>query len=493
MYFHLLYNQVRLQLRRLAPESVALEVIRQINEPAPDSLEELRKAVWQSLLLVKWAFQENTGHLAITRNATSQDIQQLRQMLWQVQGHGDSPIGAHNTAFIFMRQLLWPQVELQKLETKSLVREEAILSRLSDSHRLKKLIRNEIGLNPEVLVDLKLAVFSGLTSGNGRMSRSFLDPLARALGSNVVQRFLSLMALDSRGLTEFCSGLPGQGSSRVSSEYFEAPALTEYPLLLVSGGFFWWHRMVFARGLESFLHRKLGRAGQKYIDLYGPVFEAYVIGMLRDIEIEYKTESELCEAFGSRDKLTDGLCVHSKANILIECKSLLYREDRMTVGSSRVFLHKMKSIVRAIQQAHSVSHLIRDRRAGPIEVNGRHPDYLLIVTNIDLLIGNIYKFKEVFGPKIAEFKRTYPKSNLPINNIFVVSVDEWERLVSLLKDQGLDFFDFLSQASNEDSDHRTAKFTMDQHVGARGGGRVATAVSDTVEASLMRMEELLQE
>lgn len=391
----------------------------------------------------------------------------------------------------FVRQLLRAQIELQRLETKSLIREEVILGRLSENHKLRKLMRLALGIDAHDLIDLKLAVFSGMKSGSGRMSPDFLKPLLPHYGRATVQRFLSNIALDHQRLRAYCLALPGRTERKKFSEYFELPVLTDYPVLFHSGILYWWHRMVFARGLEGLLHRRLGSHSEEYIDVYGDVFEDYSLSMLPSIQLDFHTERELQARFGDQVKLPDAVVHHPKANIIVECKSLLNKEDRMTAGSSRVFFHKMKSVIKAIEQAHSLSHEIRKERRDNSSWAKSGPDFLLVVCNIDLLVGNVFKFEEVFSRKKTAFEQKYPLSNLPLNNIYVISIDEFERLISAVEYGEIDLFHFLEQAAFQDSDHKTAKYTFDQHLSSLNAGRVSNVVSQALNDSQKRIELVL--
>lgn len=485
------YKRVRNRLRCFTRLSIALEVLRQVNAPAPSPVDELGKAVWQALLIVKWAYQDGMGDRQAQRVASAQDIHKVRQLLWEGQALGSTLIGEHNTAFIFVRQLLRAQIEMQRLETKSLIREEAILGRLSDNHKLRKMMRLALRIDVHDLMDLKLAAFSGMKSGSGRMSPNFLKPLLPHYGRTTVQRFLNNIALDHQGLREYCLALPGRTELKKFSEYFELPVLTDYPVFFHSGTLYWWHRMVFARGLEGLLHRRLGSHSQEYIDAYGDVFEDYSLSMLPSIQLDVLTEKELQARFGNQVKLPDAVVCHPKANVIVECKSLLNKEDRMTAGSSRVFLHKMKSVIKAVEQAHSLSHEIRKERRGNSARTKSGPDFLLVVCNIDLMVGNLFKFEEVFARKKKEFEQKYPSSNLPIHNMYVIAIDEFEKLISAVEHREIDLFHFLQQAAFRDSDQKTAKYTFEQHLSGLNVGEVANVVSQALKDSQNRIESVL--
>lgn len=491
MSFDDLYRRVRNRLRKFYRISIALEVLRQVNQPASDPVEELRKAVWQALLLVKWAYQDSMGDKQATGPATPRDIFELRQLLWEGQASSSPLIGDHNTAFLFVRQILRAQVEMQRLETQSLVREEVIIGQLSDSHKLRKMVEQELGLKLSEIIDLKLLFFSGMKSGDGAMHPAFLQPILPIYGSGKVRGFLTKIAQDHSGLIEFFQSFPDRKEKKTLSEYFEFPALVNYPILHHGGTYHWWHRMVFARGLEGLVHRKMDAYGQKFIDAYGGAFENYALDMLPSFELKSMREKELSARFGSEVKLPDGVLLHKNANIILECKSFLYREGRMTVGSARVFPHKLKGVIKAVEQAHSLSHEIRKRSDVSNEFTLHSADFLLIVCNVDLIIGNLYKFAELFDEKKERLEAKYFCSDLPLNHIYVVSIDEFERFCSVAGMHGIDVVEFLIRASSDDADHRTAKFSFKQHLDAVGRTYVSSKVSGAISRSESRIERYL--
>jgi hypothetical protein len=81
--FYSLYKEVRNGARRYNPESIVRMAMRELYEPVPNKLEDLRRAPWQMLLLVKWICQDNALD-SRAPDITAEAFYKLRQAIWSI-------------------------------------------------------------------------------------------------------------------------------------------------------------------------------------------------------------------------------------------------------------------------------------------------------------------------------------------------------------------------------------------------------------------------
>ena len=104
------YKAWRNQARKFNPESIVRGAIDVLGERSSDPVEELKKAPWLTMLMVKWACQDRFPVGVQLPSISPQKLYELRQRLWKLPerldmgGHNEMPLG------LFMRQLFRPQL-----------------------------------------------------------------------------------------------------------------------------------------------------------------------------------------------------------------------------------------------------------------------------------------------------------------------------------------------------------------------------------------------
>ena len=113
------YKAWRRRARKFNPESIVRGAIDVLGERSSDPVEELRKAPWLTLLMVKWACQDRFPARAHFPSISPEQLYELRQRIWNLPerlhmgGHNEMPLG------LFMRQLIRPQLGFQRDFSKS--------------------------------------------------------------------------------------------------------------------------------------------------------------------------------------------------------------------------------------------------------------------------------------------------------------------------------------------------------------------------------------
>ncbi len=116
-------------------------------------------------------------------------------------------------------------------------------------------------------------------------------------------------------------------------------------------------------------------------------------------------------------------------------------------------------------------------------------DYLLIVTNKELGASKGTTLAAMYPPIL-----TYPdedaKRFLPLENIYVLSIEEFERLVTAARDPGFDLPGFVDQCVATDHDSASAVYYFEQHLDEQriplGHSSLVTGAIKNAEARLER-------
>ena len=278
----------------------------------------------------------------------------------------------------------------------------------------------------------------------------------------------------------------------MASEYFEFPILTHYPFFRVGNAMICWHPMVFYRGLESFVHSVLSEEGQEYMRRFSKLFERHMVTEARKVPAEFVDEEALREFITADTQVPDGLLSFPGCNVFVEAKAGLYHESVMTVGNRDVFAHKTRAIRTAVGQAWATSVSLRKQRLAPVKVLDAAADYLLIVTNKELGASKGMALASMYPEGMLEYPNAEAGRILPRDHIYVLAIDDFERLTNAAASGQIDLPAFLASCVRDDEEPQTSLHLFEQHLNRRQVPlRFSRTVEHAVEASLLRLKRAM--
>lgn len=492
MRFNDTYKTWRNRARQYDPESIVRLALQILGEPSANQVEELRKAPWLTLLMVKWvcqdAFLDDKWAPACTRS----QVDELRQRLWRFPDRLTS--GGRDTLplRLFVRQVLRPQLGFQRTLTKSFVREAALLAQQGDDFPLCELFRNKTGLDLLDFIDFSLATFSAILDGSRVVGEGFFNSLRTCYSNEAIIAFRSQVSRTFPELVAFCRSLP-HSMEKVASEYYEFPALTRYPFFRDGDTLTCWHPAVFYRGIEGFVHSVLSEEGQDYIDRFSRLFERHVISECRRVPSAFMDEDDLKQCIAEGTQVPDGLLSFPGCNVFVESKAGLFDESIMAIGHNEMFRRKTRSITTAVGQAWATSISIRERGCAPESVLNANLDYLLIVTNKELGASRGTALESIYPKGTLAYPSSQAERFLPLKQIYVLSIDDFERLVSAAVDESISIPEFLASCVADDDVPESQVMLFEQHLNRR---RIKLSFSPVVEDALTestsRLERAMQ-
>jgi hypothetical protein len=364
---------------------------------------------------------------------------------------------------LFMRQLLRPQLGFQRGVTRGFLREAALLAEKPEDYALRKLFREKTGFDVLDFMDLSLATFVAVNDGARSLRANYFSPLIGTYTETTILSFLSSIALTYPQLVRFCRSLTNT-EIKVASEFFEFPVLTRYPFFRSGEIMICWHPMVLYRGLESFVHLVLSEHGQEYMDRFSRLFEQHVVTEAQRVPTRFIGEGELLEYIDVETQVPDGLLSFPGCNVFVESKAGLFNESAMTVGSSELFAHKTRAIRTAMGQAWATAVSLRKRGLAPREVIDAATDYLLIVTNKELGASRGTALASMYPEGTLAYPNSDAERLLPLGRVYVLSIEDFERLSSAAAQGQLDLPAFLAACVEDDNAPPTARLLFEQHL-----------------------------
>lgn len=388
---------------------------------------------------------------------------QLRQELWDIQGAA-SNCGALINIFTILRSRVHVQVQFQKKESWAFIRWPALIARLEPNHLTRQQFRQVMLMEPETFIDLCWAAYAAVNDGKSLIALSFFETLRPHYGQSI-DLFLSLFVRDISTLRNELQ-LPAARSVSGRIELFEFPYLQRFPFLrLQNGQLACWHPLVFARGMEDAIHLRLSELGQSYTDPFSKVFESYVLENLSSTGLEFTDESQFKAIAGKQSFAVEAIVQCNGCNVFIEAKMSLFWDHVLLEDDPVTVFNKTKRVREAINQAWRTSALLR---SGSITIDdcAKMPeDFLLVVTSRQLNIGGGEMLMRIYPEKA--FENIYPenktipvtecdKKYLPLANIFVLSIEDFEQLSNCIAAGEVELEQLLRKAASLNRDLQTS-------------------------------------
>jgi hypothetical protein len=446
-------------------------------------LDELKSAPWLTLLIVKLVLEDASIRLDGTQRCPITVIDEIRSDLWNIQSSTER--GSNHGIYLMLRSLVHTQLLFQQSESFAFIRWPALISRLPQDHVLRGQFEAAFECDPETFIGIVFATYSAVMQGKTFIAPDYWDPL-RPLYGSAIDRFLNHFVKDAAELrvalrhelhqriyteAEGRRVLRHDSSKRPESERVEFPWLSRFPIFKhPSGRLAVWHRLVFARGMEESVHTVLSNLGQAYTDPFSKVFEGYVVELVRNCGQSFVSEEELKCGIASRPSV-EALIHTGSCNVFVEAKMSLF-PDRVLISDRgpEIFM-KLKRVREGMVQGWRVGEMLRD---GTIQLEGASSatqDFLLIVTSRQLNVCSGEHFRHMFGDEITS--RINPESSfvgpsasqldrLPLKNIFVLSIEEFEHLVGAMADGTVDLVPLLQVAALDNEDLATSSMHFDQ-------------------------------
>ncbi len=461
--FNEYYLQWRNRTRKYSRESMLVGALQTLRQPSKDKLTELRGAPWLTCLMVKWICQDRMLDHGVGPPITRQAFGDLCQRLWELPEHTNLGTRDSLPLHLFIRQILRAQAGFQRRVTRGFLREAALLLQLPSNDPVRILFETKSGVGIQDFIDLTLVIYAAIVGGAMGLTTNWFNPLRKAYSPASIDAFVALVSRDIPGLVKFCRSLPNADAKK-ASEFHEFPALTRYPFLLIGGGLQCWHPQVFYRGMEGLVHSIMSEARQEYIDRFSKVFEKHVIAEARTLGVPFYSEDAIQQWLPPQSEVPDGLLSYVGCNVFIESKAGIFDESVMTVGHAEVFSHKTRALRKAVSQAWTASAALREQGWAPSNAMAASLDYLLIVTNKELSASGGTVLEKIYPKGTLEPPSSNALGWLPLSHIYVVSIEDFERLAAAVRRAEIDLPSFLSDCVQRDSDPATSCFYFEQHL-----------------------------
>lgn len=480
-------KKVRNQLRRYSATSVvhhALDLINSVRNA--NVFDQLQTWPWITFLLVKLTLEDQMIFFDVREQCPQNVFDRCRQELWDAQAgrdhFGSEGDDAKGNVYLMLRSLLQAQLPFQKKISLGFLRWPALIARLAPNHQTRVQFVDRLGMEPNQFICLCYAAYAPVLNGEIVFKRDYFAPLRPHFGATV-DRFLDEFSRDLPGLRaelrrQLESRLAAKRPARLRQELFEFPWLANYPLLrLGEHGLAVWHPIVFARGLEEAVHKRLSELKGDYADHFSKVFEGYVLELIAEAGIRYLSEQTYKEALNADKNAVEAIITTADANVFVEAKMTAYSDDLTLSDRAPVVWKNLKRVREAMHQGWMVGSRLRRDDTPNWGCSDAKEDFLIIVTSQQMSCATGEHFRrmfkhDIFDPaRLAAVNAKTPTpeqlERLPLKNIVIASIEEFEHLMGCVLKGEVDLVDFLREVAAAHTDPKTSVLFVDQLLGPK--------------------------
>ena len=460
------FKPIRNKLRTFLPDSVLSLAIAKLHELREFPAEKIRfYPPWVILLIIKWTVLCGDFGDYTLRRATPRDLDRLVNMTHKVFDGIQFP----TDPFIFMKNMAFQQLWLQrKVNSADLGRQVLLFEELPTNPYIEETFCRLTGIKLSDFLELSLGLATWLLTDNKPyIDRSYFHTIEGSYPAQTIDRFLGQLSLDSSSLKPFLQ----EEDERIQNfefKLFEQTPLKKRPLFRVGTQYFCYSPNVLHASLSTIVYDMLKEHDPApFSENFGKCFEKYVKLGLDYSGIKFIEENELKRLFPDM-QVVDFLLPCPDSNVLIESKAIeLSPLARVSPDPGVIGRNLRDSVIKTVKQGISVaSRLTANSPVIPGVVSSPRDTFLLVATFKDLHLGNGKTFFR--GPNKEEIDKYVSEKGLtgeilPFENIYFLSISEFEWLVYVLKYHQISLPELLRTIVELDSSSGK-KFQFGQHL-----------------------------
>lgn len=478
------------QLFEYSAWSIVATALQVLSESKPRSLEDIQTFPWITLLLAKWAVQDPRCRMYASADITRAEFDQFRQRLWDMTGPAKQ--NAEN-AYSMLRSILPSQIEFQRRAPWAFMRWPSLLARLPADHESRRQFEQAVGLTPEDFIDACWIITPPVAEGKRTISSDWVEAVP-ASRRHAVDRLLHLLGSDFLGLRERMSSLAVGKYDAHWWELFEIPFARRLPLYQMSNGS-WrvWHPSMYERALEDAAHLVLTPLGEAYTQSFSPVFEEHVVELAARMCPGLVSEEAWWAKMGRRSPAVEAIFPLGEVSVFVEVKMSLFHDVVLTEDAPSKLESRLERVLDAARQGQRVSALLRERpREFPRRAEAKE-EYLLIVTSREVYVGGGRALQRLL-PEVNVPIDDSISQRMPLENIFVMSVESFERLCGVGVEDGVDLVGLLREAASANRDPARAAMLFDDHLKRhhKGAWFLSPLIVEQSEAAKKRIKEAFE-
>ncbi len=403
-----------------------------------------------------------------------------------LQNHTKGPTDCQ-TATAWLRRISYQQFPYQsRISRVDIGWQLMLFGEKGEAARLGQHLADAGGIQIRDFIMLCMALITHLfTTREFSFSLSWFHPLRAILTSGAIERFIENLT---------CTG-PFEGPTHESG-YYEKSQLFRKPFIRTTTpngmtAYEYLHEAHVGEALSDFVYDTLKSIdANKFMGEFGNCFSKYLENYLSEAVEHLATESDLKQRYHlGGSKVVDFMVREEDQTILIEAKAIEANPTMRSTASGNILGQRLRdTILKAINQAR--------RTAEGVVLNERelHNEFfLIVVTYKQLYLATGEIIRECIDPQIIE--KFEDESGglqlLPFENIFVLSVNEFERLITAVGQKRTTITAFLKEVRDRQKAGAQRRFVIGQHLDELGYRDYPQALEVVAASAFDEMELIL--
>ena len=222
--------------------------------------------------------------------------------------------------------------------------------------------------------------------------------------------------------------------------------------------------MVFARGLEDLVHLRLSELQTEYTQPFSRLFEKYVVELSKAMDPSALTDEEYLALVGNGASNVEAAIACGDCNVFVEAKMSLFADDVVLTDSEVQVYQKTKRVRDGIKQAWNVGQTVRSNNSPLPAYAAAEQDFLLLVTSRELFVGDGEMFQRLYRVGDFEYPDAAAKADLPLRNVFIMSIENYERLSCAVAAGAVSLPALLKEAATKAQDPATSSMLFDGYL-----------------------------
>jgi hypothetical protein len=463
------YKVIRNKVRKYVPSSIITKCIDKLHEIYKKPIHEnVGYLPWEILLLIKIAFIED-GNGSHDKIATDNDIALTINVIKDESKHNKflrttSPHGIYK----FLRMTAFQQFWLQDKTSGFDIGRQLVLFDDDDwGYPIRERFLSLTGLEISVYFELLITTWTAFEVDN---NRKFIEPkwfglIEKHYGAAVIRTYLSNISLSYQDTKEYLLNVFNE-SKDFHEQFYEKTPLVKYPILNINDKYICYSPHVLSEKIKDFLYDTLKTNDpSEFPREFGIKFEKYIRKCLDYASIKYFGEIDLGYMFPDTKKC-DFIIINDRCTVLLEVKGIEMSPVIRVNPTDEILSSLLKnSVIKAIKQIYSTVNNLNSEKGKGIVNSGNL--YAIILTYKELYLGT---GRDAWDEFIYDAVKDYiaeegvDTTNLPPDHIFFISIESFEKLISVCKGDINKWYEIFSNAVDSNSVGVTKKFTFGLHL-----------------------------
>lgn len=424
-----------------------------------DLSKEERRSIWFIFLLMKWTYLYAEEKYPIKKLTEDKYVKILNAVSNFNQEHISSFIKDKNIdrAFYILHS---QQFYLQKSVYKEVFAIQLKLyNSLTGKYDINKSFEEKTGFSIFDFISLTQIVWLYINieqlperglKFEGILENDLLEVASEITSREKVKSFLQLLVLNPLNPVEKILDFK-RNINKVELQSMETTFFTIFPFQIHNNQIKLVHKSVFIHTINYYVYDYLKSNDEFFPTEFGRRFEKYIELGIKEMEYKYKTEKQLEKILKEKSNLIDFQLEND--NIYLECKAVEIQAISMVNPTEEILYNSMKG---SILKAYFKQLLNVSKQISPNEENW----------------GIILTYKELFWSRFTNLyelgKDKFDNSSdfmiMPPENVFLIDIYTWDRIVQIVKDKKATLLEILQKAKLNNSNDETAKALFSMHL-----------------------------